>query len=212
MKKSFRIFLVIQLVALGLFAQRDPKAKEVLDKMNEKYQNIPAFSASFIQQLENKMEGISDQMQGTIVVMGDRFYIDLGDQLLINDGKTVWIYIKDANEVTIDHYYPEEGDMNPTSIFNAYKQGYKYRYLAGEGAAKYHVIELEPENKDNPFFKIRMNVRKSDNLLEKWSMFERSGNVFQYEVQNFKERSDIKASYFKFDASKYPGVEILDFR
>lgn len=195
-----------------LMAQRDPQALEVLEKMSAKYQAIQAYSAAFSQTLENKMEDISDSFDGSIVVKDEKFYLDLGDQVIINDGKTVWTYLAEANEVTIDHYYPESGDMNPTKIYTSYKEGYKYRYLAGEGAAKYHIVELEPEDKDSPFFKVRMRIKKTDNLLESWEVYDRAGNIFSYEIKNFKERKDINDSYFKFDKSRYPGVEVLDFR
>ena len=39
------------------------------------------------------------------------------DQVVISDGKTLWIYIKDAKEVQINNYSSKVMDVNPAEIF-----------------------------------------------------------------------------------------------
>jgi outer membrane lipoprotein carrier protein len=212
MKKTIQLIACLMLIPGLLWAQYDPKAKSVLDQMSKKYQEIPAFSAVFTQTLENKMEEINDSFKGEIVVRGEKFMVDVAGQVIINNGETVWTYLEDANEVTINNYDEESSEMNPSKIYNAYKEGYKYLYMAGEGTAQYHVIDLVPEDRDNPFYKIRMKIDKKTGLLDSWSVFDRAGNIFNYAVTEFKVRNDIKDAYFTFDTSKYPDVEVLDFR
>lgn len=212
MKKLVAFVLTCLSVVSLAYSQQDPKAKEILDKMSQKYQSIHAFTAQFTQQLENKMEKVSDSFSGKITVMGDMYYADMNGQEIINNGKTVWTYMKDANEVTIDNYDPDNGGMNPSKIYTAYKQGYKYVYLAGEGNAKFHVIDLVPEDKNSQFYKVRMKIKKDDLTLDSWTIFDRAGNVYTYKIDDFKIRKDITASFFQFDKSKHPGVEVLDFR
>jgi outer membrane lipoprotein-sorting protein len=210
---KYLIVVLGLLTSIGnVFAQNDPKAKSVLDEMSAKYKNIPAFTATFSQTLENQMEDISDTFTGDIVVKGDMFKADVAGQVIINNGETVWTYLEEANEVTISENDPNTSEMNPTRIYDAYKEGYKYAYMAGEGSAKYHVIDLVPENKNENFFKIRLKVDKQTNLLDKWSIFDKAGNIFNYEVTNFKVRNDIKDSFFTFNKADYPNVEVLDFR
>lgn len=212
MKKLNFILLLIIGFSTVAFAQNDPKAKEILDKMSKKYKDIPAFTATFTQNLENENENISDSFKGEITVMGDKFKADVAGQLIVNNNQTVWTYLKDANEVTINNYEEEEGEMNPSKIYDAYKEGYKYLYMAGEGTAKYHIIDLVPEDKDETFYKIRLKIDKNSNLLNNWSIFDRAGNIFNYSVTDFKVKSNLTASDFNFDPSKYPNIEVLDFR
>ncbi len=208
----FKILFMLMAFSTIAFAQNDPKAKEILDKMSAKYKEIPAFSATFTQTLENRMEDINDSFTGEITVMGDMFKADVAGQLIVNNSNTVWTFLKDANEVTINNYDPESGEMNPSKIYDAYKEGYKYLYMAGEGGAEFHVIDLVPTNKDENFFKIRLRIDKKTNLLKKWSVFDRAGNIFNYSVADFKVINDITAEDFNFDPSKYPNIEVLDFR
>lgn len=210
--KLLKTICLILIFAVSVVAQNDPKAKEVLDKMSAKYKQIPAFSATFTQTLENKNENISDSFTGEITVMGDKFKADVAGQLIVNNGKTVWTYLKEANEVTINDYDPEAGEMNPSKIYDAYKSGYKYLYMAGEGTAKYHIVDLVPMNKDENFYKIRLKIDKGTDLLNSWSVFDRAGNIFNYAVTDFKVQNKLTAADFNFNSSKYPNIEVLDFR
>ena len=210
--RIFKSIVIILVSATSLLAQNDPQAKQILDKMSAKYKQIPAFSATFTQTLENKNENISDSFTGKITVMGDKFKADVAGQLIVNNGQTVWTYLKDANEVNINNYDPEAGEMNPSKIYDAYKSGYKYLYMAGEGSAKYHVIDLVPVSKDENFYKIRLKIDKQSDLLSSWSVFDRAGNIFNYAVTDFKVQNNLTAADFNFNTSKYPNIEVLDFR
>lgn len=210
--KKINLMIVLALFSISLVAQNDPKAKAILDQMSTKYKEIPGFSAVFTQTLENKMESINDSFEGEILVSGEKFKADVAGQLIINNNETVWTYLKEANEVTINNYDAEVGEMNPSKIYDAYKEGYKYLYMAGEGAAKYHIIDLVPENKEETFYKIRLKIDKSNDLLNEWSIFDRAGNIFNYSVTNFKIEKNLTEEDFTFDPSKYPNIEVLDFR
>lgn len=204
--------MMLFVYSISTFAQNDPKAKEILDQMSTKYSNIPGFTATFTQTLENKMEDITDTFKGEIVVSGDKFKADVAGQLIVNNNETVWTFLREANEVTINDYDAEAGEMNPSKIYKAYQEGYKYLYMAGEGNAQYHVIDLVPEDKDESFYKIRLKIDKKTNLLDKWTIFDRAGNIFNYEVKNFKIDKSLTADDFVFDPSGYPDIEVLDFR
>lgn len=210
--KKITIMMMLFIYSISAFAQNDPKAKAILDKMSTKYSNILGFTATFTQTLENKMEDITDTFKGEIVVSGDKFKADVAGQLIVNNNETVWTYLREANEVTINNYDEEAGEMNPSKIYKAYQEGYKYLYMAGEGNAQYHIIDLVPENKDESFYKIRLKIDKKTNLLDKWTIFDRAGNIFNYEVTNFKVDNTLTDEDFIFDPSEYTDIEVLDFR
>jgi len=55
----------------------------------------------------------------------------LNEQHVINDGVTVWTYLPEEKEVNIDNFDANADDVvNPSKIFDIYKKGYKYMYLA----------------------------------------------------------------------------------
>jgi len=212
-----RITLAIGLLLLAkiTFAQYDPKAFEILQAVSNKYKDIPVFKAKIIYSLINESEGINDNFQGEIVIKGEKFRLLMEEQEIVNNGEFVWTYIPDVNEVSIDNYDPETNDINPTKILNAYKEGFKYLYLndVAAGGEIYQVVDLVPEDpKNSQYFKIRLQVNKKDSMLKSWTMFDKSGNKYNYDVENFSTNLNPEDNFFVFDVKKHKGIEIIDLR
>jgi outer membrane lipoprotein carrier protein len=214
-----KLGLLIGLVGLCVFAyaQVDEKAKEILDKMSDKYQNLPAYKTNFVYRLTNEVENVDEQFAGEIMVKGEKYVLLMSDQEIFNDGETIWTFLQEANEVNVDYYMPDEGDLSPNNIYAAYKKGYRYRWLETKkvGSRTLDVIELQPEDPKDPdkiFFRIVLNIDQADNTIHSWDMYDRAGNVFSYTISGFNPQFTAEDSFFVFDESKYPGVEVVDLR
>jgi outer membrane lipoprotein carrier protein len=214
MKRLFAyLFLLVCFVPFA-HAQQDPKAEKILEAMTRKYQSLKVFSASFNQTLENPKNKIKETMQGEIFVSGNKFRLKMKDQEIINNGTTIWTFMKSENEVNISDNDPEDQQMSPSAIFTLYKKGYKYALVdeIREAGQQYHIIELSPEDKNNPVFKVRLQINKKDNSLKNWTMFRDNGNRYVYTIRNFNPNPDVDANFFSFDKSKYKGVKVIDLR
>lgn len=211
-----RILMVVAMVISGAtcWAQYDQQALVVLDAMSAKYKKIPAYKADITSSLINETEGLDEEFQGKISVKGEKYKLELDEQIVINNGTTVWTYLPDVNEVNIDNYSPDEDEMSPSKIYEAYKTGYKYMLIGEQvkNGVPHAEIDLVPNDKNAQFFKIKLFVSSKDNSLSSWTMFDKSGNKYEYTIKNFKSLSDAQDADFIFDAAKYPGVEIIDLR
>ena len=209
---------VIAFFLLGtVSAQVDQKAKAILDKMSEKYQSIPSYKTNFVYRLTNKVEEIDEEFSGEIMVKGEKYVLIMSDQEIFNDGETIWTFLKDANEVNVDYYMPDEGDLSPKNIYSAYKKGYRYRWQESKkvGSRTLEVVEMQPENPKDPdkiFYRILLNIDNSDSSIHSWEMFDRGGNVFSYTISGFNPRFTADDDFFQFDESEYPDVEVVDLR
>lgn len=214
MKSLYSLMFIFLVFVQAVSAQKDPKALEILNAMSDKYKSIPAYKANFEYTLNNPNEGINEDMKGEIVVKGEKFRLKLGGQEIINNGETVWTYLSEANEVNIDNYDPNEGDMNPSTMYSAYREGYKYVFLEDitEGSNTYSIVDLIPENRNTQFFKVRMKIDKKNKTLKSWEMFDASGNIYSHKITEFDPNVKVDNKFFEFDKSKYKGVEIIDLR
>lgn len=208
-------------VVLSLFvaanAQVDQKAKGILDKMSDKYQNIPSYKTNFVYRLENKVEEINEEFRGEIMVKGEKYVLKMSDQEIFNNGETIWTFLVDANEVNVDYYMPDEGDLSPNNIYSAYKKGYRYKWneIKKVGSRTLDVVELQPENPKDPdkiFFRIILNIDQADYTIHSWEMYDRGGNVFSYTISGFNPQFTADDAFFEFDGSKFPDVEVVDLR
>lgn len=214
MKKLTLVLLAVLALVQYSFAQYDPKAAKILDEMSRKYQTMKSFKASFEQTLENQNAKIKETMTGDITVMGNKFRLVMAGQEIINNGSTIWTFMQKENEVNISDYDPEEDEISPTQIYTMYKKGYKYRFVEekNEGGQVYEMIELAPEDRSNPVFKVVLQINKKDKSLKSWKMFKNNGNRYTYTIKNFIPNAAVDGNYFTFDKTKYKGVKVIDLR
>ena len=213
--KKIGLFILLILLSVSIgWAQRDPKALDILDSMSEKYQNVGGFKAKLVYKLENPTERLNETFRGEITVLGDKYRLKIGEQEIINNGTTIWTYLKEVNEVNVDNYYPEDDPMAPAKIYTIYREGYKYTFVeeTKQKGDLVQVVDLEPENKDEPFYKIRLTIDKEDKTLVNYKVFDKNGNRYLWTVSDFEPNLNLTASHFEFDPGDYKDVEIIDLR
>ena len=145
---------------------------------------------------------------------GNMFIAELGNQKLFCDGKTLWTYLKDVNEVQINNFEKGQDIMTPNDIFKIAEKDY-LAYMGEkvtEGGKSLQIIELTPKNKSLSFSKIKMYVNTSDNSVMKGVVFDKNAIHYTYSISNFKSNVEMSNSSFTFDKTKYPGVEVIDLR
>lgn len=217
MKKIFVLFPLLILVISPIMAQKDPNALKILDEMSSKYKKMVAFRANFTYELYNEVTDTRESENGQIIVMGDKYKLTTGQLEKYNDGKTVWTYYDDFNEVNIENYVPGQSELSPSFIFSAYRKNFKYG-LDGEktvlGRPAY-VIRLEPEKPDEfpiQFQWLKVFVDKADYTLWGWQTLDKTGNIYTVSISGFDPYPGANDSLFRFDESKHPGVYVSDLR
>lgn len=216
MYKNFLFAALVLAMSNMVLAQQDPKAKEILDAMSNKYKSISSFQADLSYSMTNKTEEIDESYEGKIAVKGDMYRLVMQDQEIYNDGTTIWTYLPNLNvpEVTIDNNNPDGGDITPSSIFNIYQEGYKYLYLNSTNidGKSYDIVDLVPNDKDAQYFKVRIEIGTKDRLLRTFTLFDREGSEYTYLITNFKSDVNLSDTYFRFDTSKLTEDQIIDIR
>ncbi|MEM6735459.1 MAG: outer membrane lipoprotein carrier protein LolA [Bacteroidota bacterium] len=199
----------ILITSLYAHAQYDPSALKILEAMSNKYKKVEAFKATFSQELRNESAGINETISGQIAVKDNMYVLDVADQRIFNDGKDIYTYNPEISEVTVSSFDPEESEITLNNIYDLYKNDFKYVLTSTEKNGD-QIIDLDPESRDRSYFKIRMIINAKDEL-KSFTVFERTGNNYLYTIKSFQSAT-LPDSYFTFDVSKYPDVEVIDFR
>lgn len=215
MKRILSLFLALFLFVNLASAQQDPQATKILNAMSAKYKAMKAFKATFAQTMETNSSKSKQTVEGNILVSGPKYRLAVSGQEIISDGKLMWTYMKDVNEVTITESDAEAEVMSPGKIFDMYKKGYKYAYTGPEKGADgimYDVIEMAPLDRKNPVFKVRLYINQKDKSLKTWKMFRNNGSRYTYTIKNFQANPTLTADTFSFNKAKYKGVSVVDLR
>ena len=109
-------------------------------------------------------------------------------------------------------YDPDAQDINPSEIFTIYKKGFNYKY-AGEtvvGGKKIQKIELTPQDKSKPYFKVKLDIEKASYKINNMSVLSKNGINSDYAITTFSSNLTMNDTFFKFDEKTKPGVVIID--
>jgi outer membrane lipoprotein-sorting protein len=202
--------------ALVLQAQKpaDKSADKLLNLISTRYKNFKTIKADFIYSIESKAENISEKQKGSIYVKGNKFRLDIADQVIMCDNKTVWTYSKEVNEVQVNNYDPKKAPIRLDDIFTMYDKGFLSKILdtKKEGKNDIVLVELTPKDKKKNFFKIKLTIDKTNQTIIKSQVFDKSGTIHTYLVTNQFPNIKLEDKFFVFDVKKYPKCEVIDLR
>ena len=206
--------VALALITQTASAQTDAKAKGILEATSKKVNSLKSLKAGFALKLAGGNGKVKESRKGTFSMKGQKYHVSLPGQEIICDGKTVWTYMKDGNEVQVSNYNPSEQTVSPTKLFtNFYDKEYKYRYVGSRTVSgkACDVVEMVPVNKAKQFSKVELAVDKSSNIVG-GNVWEKNGNQYQYEVSNYVPNAAVTDAEFTFNAKAHPGVEVVDLR
>ena len=177
-------------------------AKSVLDKAAANITVKEGVKANFT------MTGGIGNTSGTIQIKGKKFHATTPKAIVWFDGKTMWTYMKDNEEVNVSN--PTEAQLqaiNPYNFINLYKNGYTST-LNTTGNA--YVVHLTSTAKDKKIKELFVTIDKKSyhptqvKLLQgkSWTIFDISD----------LSKSKIADSQFRFNAKDFPQAEVIDLR
>lgn len=198
--KKIIFALSLMMACATTFAQT---AKEVLDKTANAVSNPSGISANF------KMAGGMGNVSGTISVKGKKFQATTAMATVWFDGKTMWTYMKNNEEVNITTPNDEQLQrINPYNFINLYKKGYDITMSKSSTAYTVHLTaQAQNSNKIQELF---ITVDKKSyhptqvKMLQgkKWTTFD---------ISNLKAQK-LADSIFTFNAKDFPSAEVIDLR
>ncbi len=219
MKKTFAIIALLGICeAIAQHKQMTPpehRARQILAEVENKFLSASALQADFTYEFRNEANKTKDEVKGTFVMKKNKFKLKLANQEIYSNGKTVWTYLKDANEVSISEYTPDDDSfITPEKVIKLYKKDYKYIFIREftENGKVYEEIDLQPTDRSKKVFKIRLVVNKKTRTIKSWEIFEKNQNRSKYIIDTIAYDVQVDDNYFNFDKRKYPNVNEVDLR
>ncbi|OWY38613.1 outer membrane lipoprotein carrier protein LolA [Xenophilus sp. AP218F] len=164
-------------------------------------------SAEFTQVVSSK--GKREEASGTLeIARPGKFrweYRKPYNQLIVGDGKTLWIYDPDLAQVTRKAQGAALG-TSPAALLagsNAIEQNYRLKEAGKSGEAEW--LAASPKQQDNTFSAIRMGFR--NNMLVEMELNDSFGNTTRIVFGAPRQNVSLPAGRFAFAPPK--GVDVV---
>lgn len=221
MLRMIVIYLFLTLLPAFLFAQdndrkieNDPKATALLDKVSERYHASNSARVKFTLSVDSPEDDMFTESEGSVLLKNEKYRIDTDDMLIICDNVKRYVYLKESNELQINYFEPDEGEIeSPSELFDIYKEGYFYRTIKEEtlDGRNIKVVELIPKKiNDSSYKNVHLHIDEDKNIIVKAVIHSKDGITYTYGIKTFETNANLSDSEFSFDASKYPGIYIDD--
>jgi len=213
MKMKNYLLTLLVLAMMPALAQNEKDAEKLLESVINKTASYSNFKAQLAYTMVNAEMNIDEKKTGVIYVQGDSYRIEMEGQEIISDGKTVWTYLPDSKEVMVSEVLETEESFSPTKILTQYNDDYDARFDADSKYknANLKVINLKASEGKN-FDRISVTVNLEKLSLESFSMYDKDGNVFTYQIVLLEPNLNLSANTFVFNVKDYPGVDVVDMR
>lgn len=180
-------------------------AKEVLDKTAAVVSAKSGIRANFKIKSSN---GVGINAAGTIAVKGKKFHATTPQATIWFDGKTMWTYMKNNEEVSVTSPSASQlAAINPYNFINMYKQGYGYTM---EKVGNNYCVYLKAKD-------AKKTIQQMDIMIQQKSYipysitYRTAKGVTTIDISNFKTLNQ-PDNLFRFNSKDFPKAEVIDLR
>ena len=209
----FSLVIMFGFMSIANAQVDDKKAREILNKVSTKAKEFKNMKFEFTYRMVDKAHNIDESLKGTIVMQGDKFNLDFMGRKIISDGKTMWSYDPDAEEIQISTVSTENDAFNPGKLLTSYDENYRSKLIktAKIDGKEFYIIDLYPK-KGKSFYKIRLQIDKNKFQVVAGTVYQKDNVTYTYTIDKFEGNLDIDDSYFTMDVKKYPDADVVDLR
>ena len=196
----------------GNVCYAEPPEQQTLDAVQQKYENILTFEADFTQRSYVKMMDKTLETKGKVQIKKPgmmKWIYGLPDtQVLISNGKILWHYVSDENQVTkvpLENIY----SSNTPALFLAGQEKLTQIFNIENINTNPLSITLSPKQEDQSLKRLQLFADKKNFQITGSTVYDKLGNKTEIRFRNIKTNIDIPKRTFQFQAP--PNTEVLDY-
>ncbi|NIS72228.1 MAG: outer membrane lipoprotein chaperone LolA [Proteobacteria bacterium] len=215
MKKRLTLLIALFFV-LSVGHSLAVTTREVVDRVQEQYESISSLTADFTQESTNKMLGQTQITKGRVYFEKAGLmrweYTASPKDTWVSDGKTLWFYQPEENQVIVENVNPEDGRLflaflvgqgNLTQDFNV------HRWDEEVDQTKYgYRIELTPKKPHAMMDRLILTIDKKTSYVRRAEFYDAYGNPTLILFKHIRVNRKLPKDLFTFVIP--PGTEVIE--
>ena len=204
--KNIIACLFLLFVTQAVTAQNNAEALiRVLVDQIKSHDNV---EMAFNYQLSPDGKTLGDSQKGHAWLQGEAYKIEMSEQQTISDGKSIWTYLIDEEEVMISNA-TEGTDNTPLKLLTSLDKNYAAT-LTNIDAQGNAAIELANPKGQYKRITLKINAKKTE--LKNVDIYMEDGSKVMITIEEMKFDQKLDDKFFTFDAKKHPNVDVIDMR
>ena len=207
-----KLIIFILILLNGEIGYTETPEQQALEAFQQKYENILTFEADFTQRSYVKMMDKAHEAKGRVQIKKPGkmkwVYGSPDIQVLISNGKTLWHYVSDENQVTkvpIESIY----SSNTPALFLAGEEKLTQIFNIENVDTNPLSFTLSPKEEDQALRRLQLFANKKNFQITGSTVYDKLGNKTEIMFKNIKANIDFPEGTFQFHAP--PNTQILDY-
>ena len=204
---------IIACIALAFAAQAvsaQNNAEKIIRVMVDQMRSHKNVEMVFNYQISPDGKTLGESEKGHAWLQGEAYKIEMTDQQTISDGKTIWSYLIDDEEVMVSNA-SEGTDNTPLKLLTSLDESY-LATLSGIDAKGIATIELANPKGQYKRVTLKINTKKSRPNIDSADIYIEDGSKVVVTIKEMKFDQELDDIFFTFDAKKHPKVDVIDMR
>ena len=207
MKKKNTIFILLLLFATQAVSAQN-NADVLIRAFIQQIKSHKNLEMTFGYQFSPDGKNFTETENGKAWLQGEAYRIEMVEQHNISDGKTIWTYLIDEEEVMVSNA-TDGTDNTPLKLFTSLDESYAAT-LSGIDAKGIASIELANPKGQYKRVSLKIDTKKAEIKSADIYLEDGSRLTLNIEKMSFDQKLDDK--FFTFDEKAHPNVDVIDMR
>ena len=207
-----KIILLFTLFSLNLVhSQNDIRAEKLLNSVSEKIDSSETFKINFTYTLENLIENINQDSDGSIVIKDDNYLLEFMGIKQLCDSKKVYSIVPENEEIIISNIDEDESEtIKPSKLLKFYREGYLILWDKKELILEKEIqfVKLIPINSNSDIDYLQLGIDISNNDIVKLIEIGKNKTKTILTVSQLQYDIEIDLNFFVFSEEDYPDYYI----
>ena len=209
MKKIILLFTIFSLNLVH--SQNDIRAEKLLNSVSEKIDSSETFKINFTYTLENLIENINQDSDGSIVIKDDNYLLEFMGIKQLCDSKKVYSIVPENEEIIISNIDEDESEtIKPSKLLKFYREGYLILWDKKELVLEKEIqfVKLIPINSNSDIDYLQLGIDISNNDIIKLIEIGKNKTKTILTVNQLQYDIEIDLNFFVFSEEDYPDYYI----
>ena len=204
--RNFFIGLAILLTASTLKAQNSADAivRTFVDQLKS-HKNLELV---FNYQFSPDEKKVGETQKGHAWLQGESYRVDLPEQQSLSDGKSMWTYYIEEEEVMVSNATEGE-DNTPLKLLTSLDKNYAATISKMDNNG---ICTMELANPKGIYKRITLKINTKTTEIKSADIYVEDGSKMVVEVESLKFDQKLDDKFFTFDEKAHPKVDVIDMR
>ena len=209
--RTINLLAAVVLLSIPMVSAASGQAADaVAQRLNAKYATLESLSAEFTQTMTSQYSDIRDERSGRLLLRGENYLLDTGDEVYARNGDNVWRYSRPDNQVILSSHMDDGSSFSVNDLFFRYNELFSITDTATESVngARHHRLVLEPRDQNSFFQEVTLWMRDSDDIVTRVRIEDLNGTVMDFRLTNVELNPALAGNVFAAPAD----AEVVDLR